>query len=639
MAVQVASLFGVLSLDDSDFNRGLKDADKGMKSAGDRLKDFSAGIKNVGAGMIAVSTPIVAFGVTAVRAAMESQQAMAQLDAVIKSTGGSAGVTAEFAQGLASTLQNVTMYGDEATMSAESMLLTFTNIGKDVFPYTTITALDMSTALGQDLTSSAMQLGKALNDPINGITALTRVGVTFTEEQKNTIKAMMDVGNIAGAQTIILNELHKEFGGSAEAAGKTFAGQLEILKNKFGEVQEKIGNVFLPILQRLVTDGIAPIVDKIARWVDQNPELVLQIGAAALGGLALGGALFVLGSVLPAVISGIGLLLSPVVLLAVAIGGLVFAADKLYPGGISQLLADASKAAQDLVQMGLLILVDTLNKAAGAASLLVGIVSILLITTLQNASIAAQQLVDIVKDWISKNQDLLIHIGNLGLALVLAIGILKLYAIGVAAAALASGAGAGLAGAITAATTAAWASVVAFVAPLIPIAALTLAIFALIEAYQLLQKTMDYLKKGGQDVVNAASTQIASGALSHDQFMDKAFNAAVSQFGDLGARLWWDQGYGRQISEGLWARSVAQAGVPARAMGGPVSAGGSYLVGEQGPELFTPSTSGNISTAGDTAAAMGGWSIYGGIHIHANSEAEGMAGMRGALSAARARGA
>jgi phage-related minor tail protein len=64
----------------------------------------------------------------------------------------------------------------------------------------------------------------------------------------------------------------------------------------------------------------------------------------------------------------------------------------------------------------------------------------------------------------------------------------------------------------------------------------------------------------------------------------------------------------------------------------------SYLVGEQGPELFTPSSSGNISTAGETAGMMGGWTINGGIHIHANSEAEGQAGMRGALAAARARG-
>lgn len=660
MAVQVASLFGVLSLDDNDFQKGLKDADKGMKTAQDRLKDFSAGIKNVGAGMLAVSGPIVAFGATAVKAAMESQQAVAQLDAVIKSTGGSAGVTSEHAQALASSLQNLTMFGDEATLSAESMLLTFTNIGASggIFDQATLTALNMSQALGQDLTSSAMQLGKALNNPIDGITALTRVGVTFSQAQKDTIQAMMDVGNVAGAQSVILAELNKEFGGSAVAAGSTFAGQLEILKNKFGEVQEKIGAVFLPMLTDLVSKGISPIVDKIADWVQKNPTLVMQIGALAVGGLIFGGAMVVLGTALPAVISGIGLLLSPVVLLALALGALVFAAANLYPGGIPQLLKDASKAAQDLaniglivlidtlkrasdtakelVTLGLLVLFDTLNKASTAAILLGGIVQIIVVGTLQNASKAAQELIAIVLDWIQKTEDIRTHLGNLGLSLLLAMGIMKIYGIAVGLLAIAHGASiGGLAYSIGLAAGAAWASVAAFLAPLIPIAALTLAIFSLIEAYQLLQKTMDYLKKGGQDVVDAASNQIAKGALSHDEFMAKAFNAAVAQFGDLGARLWWDQGYGRVISEGLWQKSVAQAGVPARAMGGSVTGGQSYLVGELGPELFTPSTSGNISTASDTARMSG--DTYN-MTIYANDYAGGQAAGRGFLDAVRAKG-
>lgn len=75
------------------------------------------------------------------------------------------------------------------------MLLTFTNIGGEVFPKATETLLDMATAMSggmtpgaEALTSQAIQLGKALNDPINGITALTRVGVTFTEGQKNMIE-------------------------------------------------------------------------------------------------------------------------------------------------------------------------------------------------------------------------------------------------------------------------------------------------------------------------------------------------------------------------------------------------------------------------------------------------------------------
>src|SRR5262245_66611796 len=76
----------------------------------------------------------------------------------------------------------------------------------------------MSAALGQDGKASAIQLGKALNDPIKGVTALQRVGVSFTKSQKNQIKALVESGNTLGAQKVILRELGKEFGGAAKAA-------------------------------------------------------------------------------------------------------------------------------------------------------------------------------------------------------------------------------------------------------------------------------------------------------------------------------------------------------------------------------------------------------------------------------------
>jgi hypothetical protein len=113
--------------------------------------------------------------------------------------------------------------------------------------------LDMSTALGQDVSSSAIQLGKALNDPVNGITALSRVGVSFSEDQKAVIEALVEMGDTAGAQKLILEELNKEFGGSAQAAGKTFAGKLKILNNQLGELKENIGNQLLPIVSDLAT--------------------------------------------------------------------------------------------------------------------------------------------------------------------------------------------------------------------------------------------------------------------------------------------------------------------------------------------------------------------------------------------------
>lgn len=169
-------------------------------------------------------------------------------------------VTKDTVVGLADSLSMVTRFGDEAILSGESMLLTFTSIGAEVFPRATETMLDMSQALGQDLKNSAIQLGKALNNPIEGVTALQRVGVSFTDSQKEMIAALVEAGDLVGAQTIILDELQKEFGGSAEAAGATFAGQLDILKNSLSNVAEGIGAVLLPIAQDFLNNFVLPAI-------------------------------------------------------------------------------------------------------------------------------------------------------------------------------------------------------------------------------------------------------------------------------------------------------------------------------------------------------------------------------------------
>src|SRR3989304_7377426 len=101
----------------------------------------------------------------------------------------------------------VTRFGDEAILSGENMLLTFTNIGKDVFPEATEVMLDMSQALGQDIKSSAIQLGKALQDPIQGVTALRRGGGNFTEDQQKMIESMGEAGDLLGGHKVIFPEV------------------------------------------------------------------------------------------------------------------------------------------------------------------------------------------------------------------------------------------------------------------------------------------------------------------------------------------------------------------------------------------------------------------------------------------------
>ncbi len=193
--------------------------------------------------------------------AREAKRGMAQLEAVLTSTGGAAGITKKEALDLADSLSaagGLSTATDDAVLAAENMLLTFTNIKKDTFPGATKAALDMATAMNngvtpslEDLQGKSVLVGKALNDPIKGITALTRVGVTFTDEQKNMIKEMVKMGDTAGAQQIILDELNKEFGGSAKAAADASGGMAQ-LEGKMDNLKQKVGEALLPVMDGFV---------------------------------------------------------------------------------------------------------------------------------------------------------------------------------------------------------------------------------------------------------------------------------------------------------------------------------------------------------------------------------------------------
>jgi len=240
------------------------DANRLGKSLSDNFNAAKAPSAALLASVTAVGVGVAAFAKSSVDAYMEAEQASAQLEAVLKSTGSAAGVTSEELQKQATALQSVTKFSDEAVMATQSMLLTFTNIKGGVMKEATAAALDMAQALGMDGAQAAMQLGKALNDPAAGLTKLQRIGVTFTDQQKKQVEAMVAAGNTAGAQKVILQELQKEFGGSAEAAGGTFAGKLTILKNTFGDLQETVG--------KAIVDALIPLADAFSRIVGDMQE-------------------------------------------------------------------------------------------------------------------------------------------------------------------------------------------------------------------------------------------------------------------------------------------------------------------------------------------------------------------------------
>lgn len=139
---------------------------------------------------------------------------------------------------LAVSIQRTTTYSDDLVKQAESILLTFRQVRGDAFERTVTVATDLSARLGIDLVSAVKQVGRAINDPIQGLTLLRRSGIQFTDSQTNLIKSLVESGRAAQAQNLILTELEGRYRGAASAARNTLSGSLAGLKNAFGDLFE-----------------------------------------------------------------------------------------------------------------------------------------------------------------------------------------------------------------------------------------------------------------------------------------------------------------------------------------------------------------------------------------------------------------
>lgn len=176
-----------------------------------------------------------------------------KLDQTIKATGGAAGLTADEIVDMSKRLDEATIGSAEGFRDAANQLLTFKSVGKDSFETTLLLAQDLADSGFGSVETNAVQLGKALEYPVKGLTALSRSGVTFTDQQKELIKSLVETGRQAEAQGVILEAVSGQVGGVAEAAGKGLAGALDLVSKRFTDVREKIGGAIIPVLTDLNT--------------------------------------------------------------------------------------------------------------------------------------------------------------------------------------------------------------------------------------------------------------------------------------------------------------------------------------------------------------------------------------------------
>jgi phage-related minor tail protein len=282
--------------DKSDLSKTIDDIGSETSGMADRMESTGRGLT------MGLTLPIIGAGVAAVSAANEQEVADAKLAATIESMGAASWTSVEALKEQASALQENSTFGDEAIQGFQDLMLTFGNVknefgeGNDIFDQTTQIGIDMSAALGQDLKSSAIQLGKALNDPVAGISALSRVGVSFTEDQKEMIEALVESGDTMGAQKIILDTLEQQFGGTAEAMANTTQGQMKQAMNDLGDAAESIGAILGPIIGQMA-DFLADLSRRFQQLSPGARRIIVLFGglAAAAGPLLIVGGKMVRG--------------------------------------------------------------------------------------------------------------------------------------------------------------------------------------------------------------------------------------------------------------------------------------------------------------------------------------------------------
>jgi hypothetical protein len=262
--------------DASQLSKSTKKAGDDVSSLGDRVKNVG---KTLAIGFAAVSAAGIAMGKKLFDAFEQVSVANNRIEAVITSMGNFEGQIGEVTDRLvkqAEATAKLTGVDRNLIKESQALLLTFDSVNKTageaggVFDRATQAAVDLSAAGFGSVTGSATQLAKALEDPVKGLASLGRSGVTFTEEQKELIKTLVEANKTFEAQDIILKAIETQVGGVAEA---TATGSARI-KQSFGILTEQIATALAPAFEKLVEFGLE-FVDKVAKWWDENGDSII----------------------------------------------------------------------------------------------------------------------------------------------------------------------------------------------------------------------------------------------------------------------------------------------------------------------------------------------------------------------------
>lgn len=309
MALSFGNMFASLTLESASFMSGIEAARKSIGAVQKQFADTGKKMQQIGAVMtVGITAPFTGLLATAVPAATESAQAMAQVNAALASMGPVAGRTADQLQALASGLMKTSTYDDDDILrNVTANLLTFGNISGPIFDRAQQDIVDMATRLKMDLQPATILVAKAINDPANGLMALGRVGAVSREWVKNNkemIAGLVASGDRAKAQAIILGELERQTKGAAQAQRDATPGA--DLKNAWDDFNETVGAVALKVLPGITAAlaGVLEAFNALPAPVQTGAVAIVAIGAG-LGPViaAMGTLVTVLGTAIPAIVT------------------------------------------------------------------------------------------------------------------------------------------------------------------------------------------------------------------------------------------------------------------------------------------------------------------------------------------------
>jgi hypothetical protein len=201
-----------------------------------RITSLGTIIGNVGLKTALTTVAIAAFAFalrSTVSIASNAERQFGKLEGILRATGNAAGLTIEEIENLAQEIGRETLASTQGVRDAAGILLTFKSITGDTFGDALRLSQDLAEVGFGSVSSAALQLGKALEDPTVGLSALKRVGVSFTEQQKEQIQTLDFLGEKQKSQVLILKAINEQVGKTGVRAAQGLAGAVDTLNEEF----------------------------------------------------------------------------------------------------------------------------------------------------------------------------------------------------------------------------------------------------------------------------------------------------------------------------------------------------------------------------------------------------------------------